>query len=343
MRKTVFITLFFVLLTTTYNGIAQHIGIKGTANTDSIVIGQPFDYQLTLTIPKDYHVEWPKFDDLMSESVDVIESGEIDTTPINNSDVLMTQHLTLTSFDTGYVYVPEVGVTFAKSKEDSIRRTLYTDEVELFVSTVAVDTTQSFRPIRGIISQGYTFKEVILFVAIIVVFLGLVALMYYVGKKRKQEPIVVKEKPKLTIPAIVTARERLAGVKASEGWKTSKVKEYYTDITDIAREYLEGQFGIDAVEMTSDEIINSVKALSFNGATFNGLFDTLITADFVKFAKANPTAAQNEKAFKDVEGFVEESFVFFQEEERRKAEEAKNKKKADNIESGNSEKAEEVI
>ena len=342
MRKTIFITLFLALLATGFSNFAQQVNIKGVANVDSIVIGQPFDYQLSLTIPKDYYVEWRQYGDTLSKSIEVINAGEVETTPINNSDVLMTQHLTLTSFDTGYVYVPEIGITFAESIKDSIRHTLYTDEIELFVNTVAVDTTQAFRPIKGVIKQGITAKEILPWAALAVVLAGIVFLIYRHSKNKKNKPVVKAEKPKPTIPAIVTARERLAEVRTTEAWKTANIKEYYTNITGIAREYLEGQFGIDAVEMTSDEIISSVKAINFDGRAFEKFRDTLVTADFVKFAKANPTAAQNEQAFKDVNEFVEETFAFFQEEEKRKAEEEKTRKKNEKTELNKQEKTEEA-
>lgn len=339
MRKT-FFTMLIALLAIGFQSFSQQVYFNGKTNTDSIVVGQPFDYQLTLTIPKDYYVEWQQYGDTLNKSIEVIKAGDVETTPINNSNVLMTQHLTLTSFDTGYVYVPEISVTYAASVRDSIRRTLRTDEKELYVSTIAVDTTQAFRPIKDVMRQGVTAKEVLPWAGVAVVLAGIAFLIYYLSKKKKNKVVVKEEKPKPTIPAIITAREKLAEVRANEAWKTSEVKEYYTNITDIAREYLEGQFDIDAVEMTSDEIIESVKALNINERTFEKFRDTLVTADFVKFAKANPTAEQNERAFTDINGFVEDTFVFFQEEEMRKAEEEKNRKKAEKTELNNQENTE---
>jgi len=340
MKKTFFIMLFG-LLATGFNSFSQQVLLNGKISTDSIVVGQPFDYQLTLTIPKDYYVEWQQYGDTLSKSVEVLKAGEVETTPINNSDVLMTQLLTLTSFDTGYVYVPEISVTYAQSVKDSIRRTLRTDEQEIYVNTVAVDTTQAFKPIKGVMKQGITTKEVLPLAGILIAIVGIVLLIRYLSKKKKNKVAVKVEKPKPTIPAIVTAREKLAEVRTNEAWKTSKVKEYYTDITDIAREYLEGQFDIDAIEMTTDEIMDSVKALNINERTVGKFHDTLMTADFVKFAKASPTVEQNERAFTDINSFVEDAFVFFQEEERRRAEEEKSRRKAEKAALNNQENTEE--
>lgn len=301
---------------------AQTTFIRGMASADTIVVGQPFDYHLFLTIPKDYHVEWKQFNDTLSGSIDVINVGEVTTTPIDDSDnVKMSQHLTLTSFDTGYVYIPEIAITYSISLEDSIRHTLRTSEKELYVRTIAVDTTQAFRPIKGVMRQGITAKEIFPWIAILLVVAGLVYLIIYRKKHAKKKEHVEEEKKKPVVPAIITARAKLAEMKEGESWNNANTKEYYTDLTDIAREYLEGQFEIDAVEMTTDEIMRAVHAMNINGTAKSKLQETLITADFVKFAKANPSKDQNEESFKDINYFVEDSYAYYQEVEKKKKEE----------------------
>lgn len=324
MKKLCFILLFCILSFLGIQCDAQVTFLRGRTDVDTIVVGQPFDYQLSLTIPKDYFVEWKQFGDTLSKSIDVINIEDVKTTAINNSDnVIMTQNLTLTSFDTGYVYVPEIAITYSKSLQDSIRYTLRTDEKELYVTTVAVDTTEAFRPIKGVMRQGLTAKEVFPWIAIVIIIAGVVYLIIYLKKHKKMKDVVVEEKKKPTIPAIITARAKLAEMKDNEVWNTPQTKDYYTDLTDIAREYLEGQFEIDAIEMTTDEIMEAVNRLDLNNLTKSKLQDTLTTADLVKFAKANPSAEQNKQSFSDINNFVEDSYIYFQEEEKKKEEESK--------------------
>ena len=324
MKKLHFILLFCMMSCIGIQCDAQVTFLRGRTDADTIVVGQPFDYQLSLTIPKDYFVEWKQFGDTLSKSIDVINVEDIKTTAINNSDnVIMTQNLKLTSFDTGYVYVPEIAITYSKSLQDSIKYTLRTDEKELYVTTIAVDTTQAFRPIKGVMRQGFTAKEVFPWVALAIIIAGVVYLIIYLKKHKKTKEVVVEEKKKPTIPAIITARAKLAEMKDNEVWNTPKTKDYYTDLTDIAREYLEGQFEIDAIEMTTDEIMDAVNQLDLSNLTKSKLQDTLTTADLVKFAKANPSAEQNKQSFSDINNFVEDSYIYFQEEEKKKEEESK--------------------
>ena len=324
MKKLCFILLFCMMSALSIRCDAQAVSLKGRINVDTILVGQPFDYQLSLTVPKDYNVDWKRFGDTLSKSIEIIKEGELTTTPVENSDnVLMQQQLTMTTFDTGYVYVPEIEIYYSKSMQDSVRYKLHTMEKELYVKTVAVDTTQAFLPINGVIKQHITAKEVLPWAAIVIVLAAIVYLIYYLRKHRKVKDKVVVEKKKPSVPAIVTARAKLADMRDNESWNSLKIKDYYTDLTDIAREYLEGQFAIDAVEMTTDEIMAEVNALNLQDFVKMKLQETLITADLVKFAKANPSKDENEQSFKDINLFVEDSYAYFQEEKKKKEEENK--------------------
>ena len=322
MKKLCFILLFALMDALGTQCLAQVAFLQGSADTDTILVGQPFDYKLSLKIPKDYFVEWQQFGDTLSKSIDIIDMGDVTTTPTSSgNNVIMERHLTLTSFDTGYVYVPEISVSYSTSILDSIRHSLYTDEIEIYVTTVAVDTTQAFRQIKGVVRQGLTAKEVFPWAGAFLALAGLAFLIYYLSKRKKTVDTPAEEKKKPVIPAIVTARAKLAEMKDGEMWNSTMTKDYYTDLTDIAREYLEGQFEIDAVEMTTDEIMEEVDALNLNQAVKDKLRDTLVTADFVKFAKAQPSAQQNKQSFVDINSFVEDSYAFFKEEEQKKKEE----------------------
>ena len=191
MKKLCFIFLFCIMSLLGEHGIAQNVFLNRFATADTITVGQPFDYQLLLTIPKDYYVEWKQFDDTLSKSIDVVEVGEVITTPIKNSDnVRMTQDLKLTSFDTGYVYVPSIEITYSKTLTDSVRNTLRTGDYEIYVTTVAVDTTEAFRPIKDVIRQGATAKEITFALVALIIVAGVIYLIVYLSRFKKEKEVV---------------------------------------------------------------------------------------------------------------------------------------------------------
>jgi hypothetical protein len=278
-------------------------------------------------MPSDYIVQWNQLNDTLSKSIEVIKRSEVSKTPINNSnDVIMSQLLTMTTFDTGYVEIPKIGLKYSKSINDTTTHTCYTEWMDIYVQAVSIDTTIAYRPIKAPIKQNITFEETIPYAGGAIVLAGLILLAIYLIKRFSKKEKIEEEEVKPQIPAIVTARERLTQLKESNLWQSGKSKEYYTDLTDIAREYLEGQFNIDAIEMTSDEILQEVRKLQLDNSIFEKLQNTLITSDLVKFAKDNPSPSQNETAFGDINSFVEDSYTFYQEMEQKKAEEAKAKK-----------------
>lgn len=302
---------------------AQNIYANGSIDKDSISVGQPFDYKLDVRIPSDYSLDWTELKDTLSSSIEIIRMGEITKTPINNSnDLIVSQILTLTSFDTGYVEIPKIGIRYSKAVNDTNILTCYTNYLDIYVEAAVIDTTAAYKPIKMPIKQSITFVEIAPFAGGGLLLAIIVLLIIYLIKRNKNKE-TIEEEIKPQIPAIITARERLGLLEESKLWQSGKMKEYYTDLTDIAREYLEGQFGIEAIEMTSDEILAKVSLLKLDELTFKKLQNTLFTADLVKFAKANPSTSENESAFNDISSFIEDSYAFHQELEKRKAEDAK--------------------
>ena len=327
-NKILHILIFLMAIVTPYKYChSQDVIVDGKIATDTILTGHPFDYSLDIRMPKGYIINWNELKDTLNKSVEVISRSEIKEQPIDNSsDILLTQHLTLASFDTGYVEIPSIGIKYYKSAKDTSVYTSYTDYMYIYVEPAAIDTTMAYRPIKMPIKQNITFEETAPFVGGGIILAGLVLLIIYIIRRSRKKTNTEEEEVKPQIPAIITAREKMAQLKGANLWQSGKYKDYYTNLTGIAREYLEGQFNIDAIEMTSDEILDEVRKIQLDNLIFSKLQNTLITSDLVKFAKAIPSPAENENAFKDINSFIEESFVFHQEQEKKKAEEAKAKK-----------------
>ena len=325
-----YLKLYFLIAIATLlssNCFAQDIRAFATINKDSIYAGQPIDYNLKINIPNGYIIDWTDINDTLSSNIEILDKGEVVEMSVNDGkDVAISRLLRLTTFDTGYVEIPSIYLKYAKSTDDTNSYELSTNIIDIYVQGVSIDTTASYRDIKVPIKQNFTLEESLPYIGGVFIIAGIVALVLLLIKhfKKKENADEEIEKPK--IPAIITARERLSQLKEANLWQSGKLKEFYTDLTDIAREYLEGQFNIEAIEMTSDEILTEVKKLELDNNIFSKLQDTLLTADLVKFAKANTTSTQNEESFDNINSFIEDSYVSYQELERKKAEEAKAKK-----------------
>ena len=293
---------------------AQGVEASAKVQDDHVAVGKPFSLDLTMKVPYGYYVEWNEFaTDTLSEQIDILKRGDLLRTADADSNIIVQQQLTLMTFDTGYFQVPSVGLTYAMSPEDQLRMKAFTDPVRLYVTTITVDTTQAFRRIVPPVEQPVSMKEVFPWIlgVLVVALLGLV--IWYVLKHRKPrvdengEPV----RGRVT-PPYDKAIGDLESLKQQKLWQVGKVKEYYSSLSDIAREYIEGQFNVNAVEMTTDDILRDVRELRFDQEIYDKLKDTMELSDLVKFAKYTTSPLENDNAMSDMTDFVNKSYEHYQ-------------------------------
>lgn len=317
--------MFCLMLALLADGSAQEITVSAKVPDESVKVGKPFSLDLSMKVPYGYFVEWAEFNtDTLSEQVDILKLGEILRTADPDSNIIVQQQLTLMTFDTGYVTVPSIGLTYAQSVEDKLRMKAFTDPVQLYVTTITVDTTQSYKPLMPPIERPVTMKEVFPWILglLLLVLLGFGA--WFLLKHRKPSVDENGEPVKgPTVPPYDKAIDDLANLRQQKLWQVGKVKEYYSSLTDIAREYIEGQFDINAVEMTTDDILEEVKGLRFNEQLFAKLKETMEVADLVKFAKYTTSSLENDQAMNDMTDFVNESYAHYQDMKAKEEEEAR--------------------
>ena len=309
----------------------QNVEVEGKVDNTKVQVGKPFTLDLSLKVPYGWFVEWNDFAiDTLSEQLDIIKRGNVERTADADSNVIVKQQLTLMTFDTGQIQVPAVGLTYAKSFDDPMRMQAFTEPIDLYATTIAVDTLQPYKPIVGPIDAPIQMKEVFPWIlGVLLLALVVVGILYW----RKHRKTKVDADGNIVrgpvIPPYDKAVDDLKRLREEKMWQSGKVKEYFSTLTDIAREYIEGQFGVNAVEMTTDDILEEVKPLRFSSETYNKLKETMEVADLVKFAKYSSSNLESENAMNSMTDFVNESYAQFQkrkaEEEARLAEQQKQK------------------
>jgi hypothetical protein len=107
------------------------------------------------------------------------------------------------------------------------------------------------------------------------------------------------------LPAHTLALRRLDALAGKNLWQNGRVKEYYAELTDIVREYLERRFYIPALESTSGETILHLRDGNFPAEKLSALEDLLEQADLAKFAKVTPPETFHTFAIKEARALVE--------------------------------------
>lgn len=307
------IGLFFALMGT---ATAQNVEATAKVQDEQVAVGKPFALDLTLKVPYGTMVEWNPFaTDTLSAQLDILKRGDLQRTADADSNIIVQQQLTLMTFDTGYIQVPGLQLSTLNA---------FTDPIQVYSSTIAVDTTQAFRPLMPPIEHPVSMKEMFpwLLGLLVLVIIGL-AVWYYV-KHRKPKVDENGEPVKgPSIPPYDKALGDLESLKEQKLWQAGKLKEYYSSLTDIAREYIEGQFKVNAVEMTTDDILREVRDLHFEASLYGKLKNTMELADLVKFAKYSASALESDNAMTDMTDFVNDSYAHYQAQQAKEEEEAR--------------------
>ena len=142
-----------------------------------------------------------------------------------------------------------------------------------------------------------------LLIALVVIAAGIYAYWRW-GRKAKGGEAAAEEK---AIPPYERAIQALHELKDSKLWQQGQEKAYYTNLTEILRVYIDQRFHINAMEMTSTQIIDTLRRNEETKAVNQQLRDILEMADFVKFAKMRPLPDDNEQVMRYAENFVEET------------------------------------
>ena len=269
--------------------------VKAEIDTTNIRIGEQFEFKITVNDTANVII--PELENIYG--IEIIENKKIDT--LKNQ--LIKKYI-LTSFDSGAYYIPQ--------QQIFIRQRLHlTDSLLISVATIAIDTTkQKMFPIKSIQDEPMQFddyKPYIWYVLIAIILIGL--LLYFILRKKKEkiEEIIVP-----TLPPFEEAIQKLQQLDEKLLWQNNQIKEYYSELTEIVRGFIERELKVPALESTTDELIdiltdfNDLKAISTTKETIKKLRDLLREADLVKFAKSRPMSEQIEANRKDAEEVVTE-------------------------------------
>ena len=271
--------LYIVLFLISTSLFAQ----KVTTSVDSTrnKIGAEFKLTLKTSVDKKTKVKFPEAKNF--GALEVIESYKIDTIKNNDSYELVKKY-GLTQFDSGKYVIPQLKVLING-------KPVLSDSIKVEVANVKVDTLkQKMYDIKGIEKEKSDSNLWKYIVAILVV-LALAVLGFFLYKKFKKG---TKEEELIFKSPIEKATSLLQSLEKKELWQHGEVKEYYSELTDIVRTYIEEEIQIPAMESTTSELIVSLKKVAsqkkmkLTSETLKNLEKVLKQADLVKFAKVKP-------------------------------------------------------
>jgi len=257
---------------------------KVTTSIDTVKnkIGAEFKLSIKTNVDTLSKVKFPE--SKFFGALEVLESYKVDTVKKGDRYELIKKY-GLTQFDSGKYTIPRIPIIING-------KTVYSDSLAIEISDVKVDTLkQKMFDIKDIATVKSPMGNWWIYVLVVIGLIGLGFLIFYLLKNRKPKAkaeVIVYKTP------IEKATTLLQQLENKELWQKGAVKDYYSELTDIVRNYIEEEIKIPAMESTTSELIEGLrkaakqKKLKLSNDTVENLEKVLQQADLVKFAKVTP-------------------------------------------------------
>lgn len=305
-----FMTTFCAIAAIMAAAAREPVVVNTELDSAVVVMGSQLKMTLTLTAPES-----------SADSVRLVNAPEITDNEVGmgvywgtfvvgiESDTVttdgkrtLTNTYTLQAFDPGLLAIPPVGAVAGSSTD-----TTWAERLTLKVLPMEVDTVaMTPMPAAGIVSAHNRWYDyiplwtLVLLIAIIVIVSTIFIIM--ATRKHKETIAIQAQKP---LPPYELAMVRLEELRRSGKAIPGQEKAFYTELTEILRQYLRGRFGINAMEMTSGQIVRALRSNPETRIPSEQVNAVLQVADFVKFAKEKPLADDNQRALQRATEFVE--------------------------------------
>ena len=270
--------LYFLFSTTVF---AQQKQVTTSIDTTKNKIGAEFKLTLKTNVDTLSKVVFPSARNF--GALEVIQSYPIDTIRKNDRYELIKKY-GLTQFDSGKYVIPSIKILINN-------KAFLSDSIKVQLANVQVDTLkQKMYDIKDIVKANEGIGDWWKYLLALVLIGGLGALVYWyfkIRQKEKTEEVIYKT-------PIEKATTLLNNLEKKELWQHGEVKAYYSELTEIVRNYIEEAIEIPAMESTTSELIEGLKVASqkkkmkLSKETIDNLFVVLKQADLVKFAKSKP-------------------------------------------------------
>lgn len=271
-------------------GRAQ-VTVKAEIDSAAILIGQQAHVSLKVTTAKGAQVIMPVFPNKqMVKGVEVLNEKIIATEDLNNGlQTSQTKQFTITSFDSSFYYLPPFKVKVNNKVYSS--NSLALKVVTLDVDTLHLDRFFGPKPNAEVPFSWKDWRGIFYLSLLLIILLAFAS--YIAIQLHNHRPLLRRFRLRPALPPHVWAIKEIEKLN-SEKLNIADTKQYYSDLTDVIRSYIQRRYGFSAREMTSTEIINRLTAAQDLNA-LDELRQLFLTADLAKFAKLQTQLSENDE------------------------------------------------
>jgi hypothetical protein len=193
----------------------------------------------------------------------------------------------IAAFKPGTYIIPPLPVAW-KDRAGVIREAI-TNPLTIEIKSLGVAKTDSLRGIKSaaIVPPVVETWVWVLFGSFAVIATGLIIILVWMQKRARER----QEGP--PVPVVIDEIAELDKIPVDQLLAEGRLKELYILVSDAMRRYIGRRYGIDAMEMTHDELSFAYANLSVDREEAALVLSFLSRCDFVKFAKFVPPDEEN--------------------------------------------------
>lgn len=293
--------LIFIALFPALRG--QQTQIEASLSSDTMLIGDQIRYTISFPLDMQDQVIIPSAQEINAGDT-LLFLGNISDTTRNESGDVVNHHFVITCFYPGIYMLPGFPAIHFNGEEAD---TLYSNPVQLVVTTPELDMEKDIKDIRALINTPINFKEILPWLIYGLgglLLISVIAVLIWIAFHRKK--VFTKQIPE--IPPHIKAIQALDKLKKEKIWKEGRIKEYYTDLSNTIRIYMEDRYEIPAMESITSDILKDFKRFEYDDEMLIEMLEGLLNlSDLVKFAKEDPDSLKNETNLHNAYIFIEKT------------------------------------
>ncbi len=280
------------------------ISIESKVDRSSIHIGDVIRYSVIITHDPGVQLQTPSL--AVNLGMFEIRDYKVQEPRKENGKIIEQTDYLVSTFDTGEFEIPSLQIGYSTGT-DTTRKFLKTEPIKIVVQSLNPDQAGDIRDIKMPLVPPREYKNLILLITGVVLALAIAIVGFYYLKRRKEGKSFLPKRQKPPRPAHELALEALEKLVAGDLLSAGKVKEYYIELSEIIRQYVEGRYFLDALEMTTTQLLDKMKQEQINADAIQMMREFLDACDLVKFAKYIPTDEETQIVTRLAFDFVQQT------------------------------------
>ena len=272
--------------------------VYSNLDTSDIAIGDIARFQVWAMGAGERNIEFPR---LEVDNANILVGEGQNLTGENEGDKGI--EFQLTFWDTGAYDIPPYVVQILTEDGKKVDYAITTDPVTVTVHSLISEAQPTLRDIKPPVPI-----PTIVPWKIILSLLGIglsMAILFWTWRKRVKEEQLEKEEVFIpSRPPYEIAMEKLDQLKEQTPTGPDQIKNFYAVLSYLVREYLEFQYFVRAIEMTTSEIEDARYLVPTDQEKLHDVITVLKRADLAKFARFQPDLNQSKEDLKMIEDFL---------------------------------------